>query len=107
MLETCWPEFGTFVEILNSLCDSPRDVSNEAMRNGEVGGLWRLNLLTASLSVMPLVLLPLLPKSEEDQERLSKDKSKSRLGGIVFITVLIGSVVWTFVVSFWRLFATM
>ena len=84
-----------------------RDVSNKALRNGEVGGLWRLNVLTACLSVLPLLLLPLLPKNEEDQERLSKDKTKSKLGGIVFLTVLCASVVWTFVVSFWRLFASM
>ena len=83
-----------------------RDVSNESMRNNHVGGLWRLNLLTSILSLLPLALLPLLPGDEIEQENLSRNKERSRLGGAVFLTVLFSSLFWSFSSAIYRLIET-
>jgi hypothetical protein len=45
-------------------------VSNAAMRAHDFRGLWRLTLLTSCLSPIPLVLVKLLPKSVESQQKL-------------------------------------
>ena len=45
------------------------DVSNSALRRGDVSGLWRLSLLTSCVALLPLSLLHLLPRDAEDQNR--------------------------------------
>lgn len=82
------------------------DVSNDAMRRHDVSGLWKLNLLSSCLSVLPLTLLFLLPKNVEEQDKLSKSKERSKLGGICFLTVLIGSLLWTTLTAVYRVFFT-
>ncbi len=76
------------------------------MRNNNLGGLWRLNLLTSLLSLLPLALLHLLPGDEIEQENLSRNKEKSRLGGAVFLTVLFSSLFWSFSSAIYRLIET-
>jgi len=72
------------------------DVSNTAMRDKDVNGLWKLNVLTSTLSVTPLALLFLLPKDAEEQDALAKSKEKSKVAGMMFLIVLGGSLLWTF-----------
>jgi hypothetical protein len=74
---------------------SRRDVSNDAMRRGDVSGLWKLHVLTSVVSLVPLCLLFLLPKNEADQERLAKNATRSRKGGAAFLLVLFGSLAWS------------
>lgn len=66
------------------------------MKENRVAGVWNLTILTSVVNVIPLVLLKLLPNSAEEQEELSKCKDKSRTGGIVFLCVLFGSIIWSF-----------
>ena len=72
------------------------DVSNKAMEENRLQGLWNLTILTSLLNVLPLFLLRLLPNSAEEQEELSKCKDQSKNGGILFLLVLFGSLLWSF-----------
>ena len=88
--------------------DSYRDVSNVAMRAHDISGLWRLSVLTSLLALVPTAFLWLLPQTAEEQTNLAKSKSRSKLGGFIFIFVLFGSLTWTIteavleIVSVWR-----
>jgi hypothetical protein len=65
------------------------------MRDSDVSGLWKLHVLTSLVALLPLSLLSLLPHSEEDQEKLSKSQERSKTGGVVFLTVLAVSLMWS------------
>lgn len=67
------------------------DCSNEALEDHELGGLWRLALLTSILPLFPLVLLNLLPSSQKEQKKLQKNPERSKLGGCIFLVVLFTS----------------
>ena len=73
------------------------DVSNATLKSGNVTGLWKLALLTSVIPLLPLVLLGLLPKDAKDQEELQRCSDRSKLGGIVFLSVLVLSLVSVFV----------
>ena len=64
------------------------DCSNEALKAHELQGLWKLALLTSILPLFPLVLLQLLPKDQKEQKILQKNPARSKLGGVMFLTVL-------------------
>jgi hypothetical protein len=81
------------------------DVSNATMRAQDVSGLWKLNTLTSSLSVLPLCLLFLLPRDAEEQDELAKSKAKSPVAGAIFLVVLFGSLLWTSVTAILRISA--
>ena len=69
-------------------------------------GLWRLTLLTSGLSVLPLTMIHLLPVDAEHQERLSKSKKRSILGGVLFLMVLGLSLAWSLGSAFLELVYT-
>jgi hypothetical protein len=75
------------------------NVSNEALENHDTKGLWRLSLLTSIISILPLYFLYLLPDSHEEQVYLRKDKTKSKLGGLIFLGILIISLFWVVLTS--------
>lgn len=72
------------------------DVSNDAMKENRLQGLWNLTILTSVINVVPLLLLRLLPNSAEEQEQLSKCKDQSKTGGAIFLFILFGSIMWSF-----------
>lgn len=72
------------------------DVSNTAMKENNLDGLWNLTILTSAINVVPLLLLKLLPNSAEEQEELSKCRDQSKTGGLIFLGVLFGSIIWSF-----------
>jgi len=78
------------------------DVSNGALREGDVSGLWKLSLLTSMLALLPILWLHLLPNNAEEQEELAKSKDRSRPAGIIFLVVLFGSLSWTSVSAILR-----
>ena len=45
----------------------------------------------------------LLPMNAEDQDRLAKSKTRSKLGSIVFLSVLAISLLWTISTAVYRL----
>lgn len=79
------------------------DVSNTALRNKDIHGLWKLTLLTSLLALIPLTLLSLLPRDAKEQDELAKSKEKSPLAGVLFLCVLGGSVLWTFATAIYTL----
>ena len=76
---------------LSSILGKIWDCSNEALKRHELGGLWRLALLTSIIPIFPLVLLNLLPKDQKTQKILQKNTEKSKIGGAVFLLVLVFS----------------
>lgn len=81
------------------------DVSNTAMRENNVSGLWKLNTLTSIMSILPLSLLFLLPKNAEEQDELAKSKAKSPVAGMIFLIVLFGSLTWSTITAIMRISA--
>jgi hypothetical protein len=79
------------------------DVSNHAMECNDTDGLWRLTLLTSTLSLVPLAFLSLLPQDVDEQDELAKSKERSVVGGVCFLIVLFGSLIWTISSSIMRL----
>ena len=61
------------------------------IRSPQLGGLWKLALLTSVLPLFPLVLLNLLPSSQKEQKTLQKNPERSKLGGTIFLVVLFSS----------------
>lgn len=88
---------------LGNMLSNVWDVSNDAMRRKDVSGLWKLNLTTSFLAVLPLALLFLLPKDAEEQDQLAKSKAKSKVAGIIFLVVLFGSLLWTTITALVRI----
>ncbi len=64
------------------------NVSNTALRDGDVSGLWKLSLTTSIIPLVPLVLLFLLPRDKKEQLELGKSQVRSKLGGAIFLSVL-------------------
>lgn len=50
---------------------------------------------TLQIAPIPLVLLRLLPSNAAEQEALRADTKRSLRGGAAFVSVLVGSLVWT------------
>ena len=65
------------------------------MKQNNISGFWKLHVLTSFISLVPLSFIYLLPKNEADQEKLQQNSRKSKYGGIVFLTVLFGSLFWS------------
>ncbi len=78
------------------------DVSNDALRNHNYHGLWRLNLLTSTMAILPLSIVFLLPKDTEEQDKLAKSQERSKVAGVIFLVVLIGSLLWNTCTALYR-----
>jgi len=76
------------------------DVSNDAMRAHDFSGLWKLTVLTSVVSVVPLLLLDLLPKNTAEQEALGGCQDRNKLGGTLFLVVLFASISVSLVSAF-------
>jgi len=70
------------------------DVSNGAMRRGDLSGLWKLTVLTSCLSPLPLVLLFLLPSDREQEKEMRSRAGASKWAGMLFLVTLAGSLAW-------------
>lgn len=70
------------------------DVSNGAMRRGDLSGLWKLTVLTSCLSPLPLVLLFSLPSDREQEKQMRSRAEASKWAGMLFLATLAGSLAW-------------
>ena len=76
------------------------DVSKETMMSGDLSGLTKLTMLTTALQTSGLLFVKLLPRSKDDLTELHSNKhSGSRLGGTIFLSVTIISVLYTIMVG--------
>lgn len=73
------------------------------MRANDVSGLWRLTVLTSVLEILPLGLLWLLPRDAKEQDELAKSQERSKLGGMIFMTVLCTSLIYSIASALYRL----
>ena len=73
------------------------DVSNTALKNNDLSGLWKLALLTSLVPILPLFLLYLIPANQKMQKELQKSTDRSVIGGVIFLSVLVFSLVSVFV----------
>lgn len=70
------------------------DVSNAALERGDLGGLWKLTVLTSCLSPLPLLLLPLLPADVEQHKAMRDGSRASPAAGVAFLVTLFVSLSW-------------
>ena len=80
-----------------------RNVSNGTLAKGNINGMWKLTLLTSGVQIVPILFLCLLPQSKQEQEELGKNKEKSVIGGLCFLGILFGSLIWTIVTALSKL----
>jgi hypothetical protein len=82
------------------------DVSSETIARGDYSGVWKLTLLCGLIGPVPLVLLGLIPKNKVDQKTLQADTTRHYWAGVAFITVMLVTLVVTFVESVYEVYFT-
>jgi hypothetical protein len=80
------------------------DVSSATIANGDYSGIWKLSLLCGIIGPLPLVLLGLIPKNKDDQIKLQADTTRHYWAGVAFISVMILTLVVTFVESVYEVY---
>ena len=82
------------------------DVSKETLASGDVSGMTKLTILTTALQVSGVLFVGLLPKTKEDLVRLHTDGlSGSRIGGFIFLSITLLSVLYAIVVGVMNILA--
>ena len=76
------------------------DVSKETMLSGDLSGMTKLTLLTTALQTAGIFFVKLLPNTKEELAGLhSGTYSGSKIGGFIFLSVVILSVLYAIGVS--------
>lgn len=76
------------------------DTTKETMIAGNVNGLFKLSILTTLLQLLPIVFVGWLPHGRAELAELAQhDSGRSRLGGGMFLLVVLGSVLYTITVT--------
>lgn len=76
------------------------DVSKETLLSGDLSGMTKLTILTTLIQTSGLLFVKLLPQTKEDLVSLHSDKhSGNKIGGAIFLTVTLGSVVYAIFVG--------
>jgi len=71
------------------------DCSNDAIKLGNYTGVENLVILTACTSIIPIFFVWLLPESKEYLLALKSSGEKNKIGGIVVLSVLVVSIIFT------------
>jgi hypothetical protein len=80
------------------------NVSNDAMREHDYDGLWKLTVLTSLIQVLPLCVLFLLPKNAEEVDRLVENQERSKAFGIGFLAFIFAGIIWIFSTVLYEIF---
>jgi len=76
------------------------DVGKETMMAGDLSGMTKLTILTTLCQVSGVLFVKLLPRTKEDLSTLHSDAySGSKVGGFIFLSVTIMSVLYSVVVG--------
>jgi hypothetical protein len=76
------------------------DVGKETMIKGELGGMIKLSIATTALQTSGVLFVRLLPRTKDDLKRLHEDQySGSSIGGFLFLTIILGSLIYSIIVS--------
>mmetsp|Transcript_13840 Transcript_13840/g.27597 ORF Transcript_13840/g.27597 Transcript_13840/m.27597 type:complete len:760 (+) Transcript_13840:90-2369(+) len=101
---TTWSNLaGTIAFDISTALTGVWDVSSEAIQAGDYSGVGKLSLFCGIVGPLPLVLLGLIPKNKEDQQKLQADNTRSYTGGVIFISVMILSLLVTFAESIYEI----
>eukprot|EP00980_Cylindrotheca_fusiformis_P019618 scaffold6817_cov114-Cylindrotheca_fusiformis.AAC.3 len=102
---TTWSNLaGSLAFDISTVLTAVWDVSSETISQGNFSGVWKLSLLCGLIGPVPLVFLPLIPKSKEDQRRLQKDETRNYSAGIVFLMVMVFTLLITFIESVYEVY---
>lgn len=75
------------------------DVSKQALENSQLQGMINLTVLTTVLQVSGILFVGLLPKTKEDLAKLNNEQPPSKVGGAIFLTITILSILYAVVVG--------
>jgi site-specific recombinase len=75
------------------------DVSVDALEAGYLDGLFNLSLLTAVIQTSPIFLLFMLPQTRDQLMDLASKRSRSALGGTIFLCIMFGSMSYIIIVG--------
>lgn len=112
MYTTFWNSAMLLAPAISTMLLPIWDVSKATLERGELNGMFNLTLLTTVIQASPIFLLSWLPHGKEDLMALSLSTNEnenphatSRLGGVSFLIVLFGSMLYTFTVTILNLVA--
>jgi hypothetical protein len=72
------------------------DVSKDALSNGELSGMVNLTVLTTGLQISGILLVGLLPRTKDELFALKEQNyGSSRVGGVVFLTIIFASLLYS------------
>lgn len=75
------------------------DVQNATLASKDFSGVLKLTILTSVIQIVPIVGVYLLPSSKTAHERVIARQIKSRVGGVVLVTILVFGLVGSIVVN--------
>lgn len=82
------------------------DVSKETLAKHELQGLVNLTVLTTVLQLAGILFVRMLPQTKEELFELRDKKfGSSRVGGLVFLTITFGSILYSMIISFLNIVA--
>lgn len=105
MFTTCWNSAMLLAPALSTNMLNIWDVSKDALQDGELDGLFNLSILTTVIQTLPIVILFWLPRNRDELYALAqKPYSGSRIGGGLFLGILVASMSYTLGVSILNIF---
>lgn len=100
---TTWSNLaGSLAFDISTALTSVWDVTSETISEGDFSGVWKLSLFCGLIGPVPLLMLGLIPKDKEDQVRLQQDKTKNYNAGVIFLSVMVFTLVITFIESIYE-----
>jgi hypothetical protein len=105
LFTTTWNAASAVSDSLSTVLLGIWDVSKDALLDGDLSGLTNLTILTTVLQTLPLFFVWLLPQSVEDLNVLKSTHShSSKLGGLIFLSIVTLSVLWAIFVGVMNIF---
>lgn len=80
------------------------DVSNLAMQEHRLDGLWKLTVTTSIIQILPIFLLFLLPRNAEEVDQIIARQERSMAFGVVFLILLVLGIGWLVFSVFYEIF---
>jgi hypothetical protein len=102
---TTWSNLaGSLAFDISTALTSVWDVASQTIANGDYSGVWKLSLLCGLIGPLPLLLLGLIPKSKDDQQRLQQDQTRHWGAGVIFLVVMFATLAITFIESIYEVY---
>jgi hypothetical protein len=102
MYTTAWNSSMLLAPAISTLMLGIWDVSEEALEEGNLGGMFRLTILTSLLQISAILFVGMLPRNVKDLEDLNSPAfsfSYSKIGGSIFLGTIVLSILYSTVVG--------